>query len=532
MNKRLNSTPVIYGLAIVSCVILCLAISHAYFCPLLFLGFIPLFYQQDLLIEKGYPVWNILVFPLLTLFLWQFYGLFWLAKTGWLKLVLISFCNSSLFLLPFLLRYLLSRRYHVLLANIGWMGSWIAIELLHLHWSFSFPVFNLGSFLADWPVVIQWYEYTGLLGGSLWLLVFNASAYGGFQAWLRGKLEWRQTSLVFGGLLVPILLSAIIYFSFAEKDRTVDVLVLHAATDCYNEKFELPQDELIKQYITLTERELSGEIDYVIWPETAIPNGQWLNTLGSLPAVSSIKQMMATYPNLHFISGVNTYESIAKGKPNNFPAEATYSKSLDETYLTYNTAFQVGPLGELVFRTKEQLVPFEEFKVYPKVFGSIQHWIGTLSKKNYSHRSQNQDVFYTKSGDFRVGTMICYETAFGQTGAEMVLKGANLLFLILNEGWYDHLQRARQFLRHSIVRSIETRRSMVRSSNRGISAAISPRGNIIRMEKNKNPLAFNVKVSANKEITTYCRWGDWIGYLGVLATVLALSGLVIKPPSI
>ena len=50
---------------------------------------------------------------------------------------------------------------------------WIAFEQLHLHWDLTWPWLTLGNGFAQANDWVQWYEYTGFLGGSVWVWAVN-----------------------------------------------------------------------------------------------------------------------------------------------------------------------------------------------------------------------------------------------------------------------------------------------------------------------------------------------------------------------
>ncbi|HML86425.1 MAG TPA: hypothetical protein PKE52_14820, partial [Bacteroidales bacterium] len=66
-------------------------------------------------------------------------------------------------------RALKMRSYGLLLFPL----FWIAFEWWHMNWDLSWPWLNLGNGFGAYPKMIQWYEFTGILGGSLWVLLVN-----------------------------------------------------------------------------------------------------------------------------------------------------------------------------------------------------------------------------------------------------------------------------------------------------------------------------------------------------------------------
>tara|TARA_B110000008_G_scaffold98681_1_gene101444 strand:- start:128 stop:421 length:294 start_codon:yes stop_codon:yes gene_type:complete len=66
------------------------------------------------------------------------------------------------------------------LGYLSFIVLWISIEYLHLNWDLSWPWLTLGNAFANVPDVVQWYEFTGFLGGSLWVLFINVLLFSGY----------------------------------------------------------------------------------------------------------------------------------------------------------------------------------------------------------------------------------------------------------------------------------------------------------------------------------------------------------------
>jgi apolipoprotein N-acyltransferase len=71
------------------------------------------------------------------------------------------------------------------------ISLWISFEYLHHFWDLSWPWLTLGNALAQYPWAAQWYEYTGIFGGSLWILMVNFYGDDMINRWLRAQpLFW------------------------------------------------------------------------------------------------------------------------------------------------------------------------------------------------------------------------------------------------------------------------------------------------------------------------------------------------------
>lgn len=526
MKSISTGVPAWIGMLMLSAIILLLPSLERHLSLLLFLAFIPLLDWQQSYVQRTNRISLSITASFLALFLWQSLDFTWLARMGWGKVFLISFSNSLIFTLPFVLRALFLRWQRPVLSNLIWLCAWIGLEFLHTKWSLGFPLFQLGNFFAAWPGLIQWYEITGVLGGSLWILVVNLVL---LKAWGSKAIPRRKRLLyVAAVLLIPLTVSLLFYANFREQPRNVEVISLHPNTDCYSEKFVLPQRQLIETYLAETERDLGPNTQFVLWPETAIARGQWIDNLDTDPEINLIKLLLARHPHLNFISGINTYAPVATKPGKGTSLQTSYIGKSETTYLSYNAVIQMVSQQPIQLRTKSRLVPFEESRKLPTILKPVQRWIDSASGREYSILKQNPSTQLASDGSTRSGTLICYESAFGSVSAEMSRKGAAILFVLLNEGWYDHWRGAQKFLDLSILRAIETRKSVVRSSNRGVSAAISPTGEVLESFNKRQASTLKVLVSLNKDRTFYARFGDWVAYLCLFLGILCFPFALIK----
>jgi apolipoprotein N-acyltransferase len=77
-----------------------------------------------------------------------------------------------------MLYHIVSKRAPKILAYTTLITAWIAGEYLYTQApALSFPWLVLGNGFADDTWAVQWYEYTGVFGGSLWVLLVNVLAF-------------------------------------------------------------------------------------------------------------------------------------------------------------------------------------------------------------------------------------------------------------------------------------------------------------------------------------------------------------------
>ena len=117
--------------------------------------------------------------------------------------------------------------------------AWLAYEYLYIGGEISFPWLVLGNGFAHDVKLIQWYEYTGVLGGSLWVLLCNLLIY---EAWKRHR-QWRSWIAPAVAVVVPIMVSLVIYYSYEEPKQIAIVEVVQPNFDPYTEKFVTNEQE-------------------------------------------------------------------------------------------------------------------------------------------------------------------------------------------------------------------------------------------------------------------------------------------------
>ena len=91
-----------------------------------------------------------------------------------------------------------------------------------------------------------------------------------------------------------------------------------------------------------------------------------------------------------------------------------------------------------------------------------------------------------------------------------------------NDGWWKNTPGYRQHLSFARLRAIETRRSVARSANTGISALINQRGDVMQQTKWWQRTALRGNLQANDKLTFYVRYGDYIGRVVTFMAVLLL----------
>ena len=117
-----------------------------------------------------------------------------------------------------------------------------------------------------------------------------------------------------------------------------------------------------------------------------------------------------------------------------------------------------------------EFLPFEKF-LNRYVFNKITQGYGSLSKvKIHKNISLN---------NLHILPLICYEIIFPEL-TQKANKKTNLIVNISEDGWFGDSIGPHQHFAKAIFRSIENNSFLVRSANKGISAIINNKGEIIK----------------------------------------------------
>lgn len=503
---------------------------HNWLAPLLLVGLVPLFIALNNIINQKKKKTGKRVFLTagLTFLIWNSTCIYWVynaikAYNGWaiaIPVSLIPFGLGALLMtFAFWLYYQLSTKVNSIIAYIGLISFYIAMEYLHESWDLAFPWMTLGNGFAGMHQLAQWYEYTGVYGGSLWILLSNILAFEAYKTWL-AKDEKTLKPFLYWILIIllPVGFSLYTYQTYQEKSVPVNVVVVQPNIDPYQKYGSISADEQLKILARLSDSLGQVNTEYFIWPETAIPRYADEEKIRSNPDFLTAQQFISKYKNGTLITGIESVKF--------YNDKRTISAKINQNggfYDNFNTAMQVESSAEVQFYHKSKLVPGVEKMPFPKVFSFLAPVFeglgGSVSGWGWQ---ENPGVFYSQSG-IGVAPVVCYESLWGSWIGKSVKNGAQFIAIITNDGWWGNTSGKDQHLLYAKLRAIETRRWVVRSANTGISAFINQKGDITQKSIWWTRTALKENINLNDNITTYVNTGDIIAQIfSVLAVLLAL----------
>lgn len=496
---------------------------------LVLFAWVPLLLLSDRLGTNARSLFAYALLVTLALFIWNAYTTQWIYRTFFTSGVVVNFLNVTLFALPWVIYHALQNRWSKLHRYALLVSSWMSVEMLHYYWGLSFPYLTLGNVLASVPPLAQWYEYTGVFGGSLWVWGANLLLYEVLKELLArrrfGRLLTQRIGYALLWILLPMGISLAIFSSYEERGEPVEVVAVHTDLDCRKERKVYTAEQMVKVHWELTQPYLNSHTRYILWPEGAVNVG-WLEELSTHTQVQDLRNKLRNYPDTQLITGAVIHEQYQPADTARIPANVDYIKVAQQKvwYNTYNGALQLNATSGAKLRTKIHMTPLEETTVYPLLVNFLRKFIPSLGGFHFSTWSGNQNVFHNQTD---VTPVICYESFFGHTVKDFVYQGADLLFVILNEGWMDDDQQAQQFMQYASLRAIENRRDIVRSSNKGITCFMDQKGMIEQAISDNTSTVLIAEARVNKKKTFYTMTGDYIGWIAVVAfTVYSVTLLI------
>jgi apolipoprotein N-acyltransferase len=174
------------------------------------------------------------------------------------------------------------------------------------------------------------------------------------------------------------------------------------------------------------------------------------------------------------------------------------------------------------------LVPFGEYVPLRHSFPLFAVVAGKWVPGDFD-AGKDYTVFRLTNSDVQVAPLICFEDTIGELTRQFVLKGANLLADVTNDGWFLHSAGSQQHLANSVFRCVETRRPMVRAANTGVTCFINEFGRVTQVLQDETGSTFSegaltgeVHVPAERSLTFYTRHGELFAKLCAAVTLIAL----------
>ncbi len=493
---------------------------------LIFFAFIPLLWLEDNLPSTK----KLFGATYLHMFVWNVLTTWWIYNSTFIGAALAILANSLLMCIPWLLMHITKKSLGRWAGYISLITYWISFEYIHLNWELSWPWLTLGNAFAMQPNWVQWYEVTGTTGGSLWILICNVLAYTILHEYRTNGRTTGYMKAMFSlviVLLAPIFISKNILqkrlpaIEESESSTRKNVVVVQPNVDPYNEKFTAGTEEAqIQQLISLSEQQIDSNTTLVVWPETAIAVEVWENKIAENNYYQPVWDFLQRHPHLSLLSGIESGRNYGYDKKA-ATTTSRYSKEEGFYYDEFNTAAMLQPDRTAQFYHKAKLVPgVETLPSFLSFLGPVFEDFGGTSG-TYG-RDKQRVVFTDRQHYYWPAPIICYESIYGDYITEYVRKGANILTIVTNDGWWGNTQGYRQHMNYARLRAIETRRWIARSANTGISCFIDPAGNVYQPQPWDTAASIKMNIAPLTELTFFVIHGDYLSRIINIASVVFL----------
>lgn len=501
---------------------------------LVFFSLIPLFLLEEAIRKDQFKRKGLRIFAYsyLSFLVWNLITTWWLVNSTFIGMVFANLCNSLFYALLFLLFYWVKGRLPLKGAHLFLIALWLSFEKLHLSWDFSWSWLNLGNVFAQKIYWIQWYEYTGTFGGSLWVLVINIWSYSRLKDFRLNLGRVQLVKRLIPPLIavgLPIAFSLMIYKKVADIEPTLNIVLHQPNIDPYSSKYNLTNTTFLTQFKEQVKPYINSETDYILSPETYFAEGygERLNGFENSVLFQKMQRELVPFPKLQWITGIQLYDLYEQ---KNAPSLTANKVKPGFWVEYYNSALAMQSKQQAQIYHKSKLVvgienmPMKSI-LKPLLGDLLIDLGGTVASRAVQ---EERSVFSNPYDEHKTGPIICWETVFGEFVTDYVKNGAQFLTVITNDAWWGNTPGHRQLLSYTQLRAIETRREIARSANTGISAFINARGEIIQQTAYDTQAVLQGKVAPRTEITFYVRYGDilarWAGFITVLFLLLAVSG--------
>jgi apolipoprotein N-acyltransferase len=502
-----------------------LLFSAGWFSPatiLIFFAWVPIFFIEDFIsnsetIKK--KKLKLIGTVYLSFFIWNICVTWWIYYASFGGAAMAIICNPIFMCVAFMVWYNLKQRINKAWAIWLLIPIWLGYEYGHTLWDLTWSWLILGNAFAFNHNWVQWYEFTGTSGGSLWVLVVNILIY----KLIKNKSYSIQSFIKpLSALLVPIALSYILLsISTAQQNNSgiYKTVVVQPNIDPYNDKFNSAPADQLRNLMGQINGKLDSTVDFLVLPETFLTEsfieGRENESFSLHFLMDSV---IKKYPNITIITGATTYNIF---NPNDTPSStARKDGNSGDYYDVFNTGLQLNKEG-ISYYHKSKLVPGVERMPFPKLFKPLESLAidlgGTMGNLGVQDERR---VFFSHNKKIGIAPVICYESAYSDYVADYIENGANLIFIITNDGWWENTPGHRQHLAYSRLRAIETRREIARCANTGISCFVTPYGEIEQATPYWEQAVICKNMTPNEKQTLFVKFGDIISYSSSILAIL------------
>ena len=450
----------------------------------------------------------------LAMLLFCLISLWWVSLATFPGGVLTIVAQAFFLTVPLLAFFALKKMAGYRFALFSLPFVWVAWEWAYMQQDMSLGWLTLGNSQANLNLMIQYADLVGVWGVSFWLVWFNVLVV---LSLIGSKREVTGSVAIMAVMIVtPLLYSSVLFYRegmTSQKELKLRVTLVQPDINPHEKWVAYNSADIMERYYRMTGKAVrENRPELVIWPETAIP----FSILDSAYA--------ADFQSLHFaLRGWNTslltgFIDVA-GEPNQ-PVES------------YNASMLLEPgSGVPQIYHKMRLVPFAErvpYIDYVPWLGNLTFSLSGIRGWGKGRDASVMELSSPRHGKVVIANIICYESIFPTLVSEFVRKGARLLTLVTNDGWYGSSYGPYQHLAIGRIRCIENRRAMARCANTGLTVVIDKFGCIIAEVPWWQEESLTAEVPLESRMTFYTTHPDLLPKIALALSALLFVAAGIK----
>jgi apolipoprotein N-acyltransferase len=490
--------------------------------------FVEDFLYQNLLTQRPHKV---ILYSAITFFTWNILTTWWIVNSTFVGMLLAIVINTVLMSTVFWAFHITRRNAGSGPGYFGLIVYWLVYEHFYLNGEISWPWLDLGNGFMNDIHIIQWYEITGIFGGTLWVLLSNILIFLIIKNYATHKSFRNKIALLITWILliiIPVTYSIIRFRTYKETPDPREIVIVQPNIDPYNEKFGgMEASRQMDKMLGLASAAATAQTDYFVAPETFINDNIWEDEMSDNPSIRAVYGFLKKYPGAKFVLGLTYYKAYTdsmKLTPTAHPIPGT-----DLYYDSFNAGCQLDSTDNIQIYIKSKLVVGVEKMPYTQYLGFLEKLTLKLGGTFRSHGTQEyRESLFAPDDSVGVATVICYESVYGEFVTEYIKAGSNYIFVITNDGWWGDTPGHRQHLGFSRLRAIETRRSVARSANTGISAFINQKGEILLRTKYWTADTLRTELNANDAYTFYVKHGDFIAKAAYFFALIIILYTIVR----
>lgn len=391
-------------------------------------------------------------------------------------------------------------------------AGWVTIDYLKTIGFLAFPWGILGYSQYKNLILIQSASVFGVWGVNFLIVYCNAALTSTLIEYISEKKirinRVHLTIVIILGLITVLYGLRKIKEEKVRKFRTKRAALIQANFDPWSPQLE----ENIALEIELTRKALKYNPDFIVWTESSVPF-PYEFYLSKNHTFAKIVHDFIVSVNKPFLFGslefAGTYEN------------REFSGDYYNAGIFYNNGILSG-----VYR-KIHLVPFGEWFPYGRIFPFVTIILDSAGAGAFT---PGEDFMVFDAGDFKFSVLICFEDVFGNLTRKFIPGRTELFINITNDAWTGSEKAEVQHFSMAVFRTIETRRSLIRAANGGVTACINPYGRILR-ELNlfsSDFLICDVPIVEVDEVTIYSRYGDFFPQFILMLVIIEFIYIITK----